>query len=107
MEKMKYVCGGCGTKHLDQLESKNILVLRGILSFREDYSRSAFPNGNNLTNESNILVTISERKMRHQFERNPLVLRLLFFWVNIVRMMQFSSGRSAFRASVKYEYPEA
>jgi len=28
---------------LDQLESKNILVLRGILSFREDFSRSAFP----------------------------------------------------------------
>ena len=39
----KFVCVGCRTKHLDQLESKNIFVLRGILSFREDYSRSAFP----------------------------------------------------------------
>jgi len=66
------------TKHLDQLESKNILVLREILSFRGDYSRSAFPNGYNLTNESKTLVTISERKKRHQFESNPLVFRLLF-----------------------------
>ena len=38
----KFVCVGCRTKHLDQLENKNIFVLRGILSFREDYSRSAF-----------------------------------------------------------------
>ena len=38
----KFVCVGCCPKHLDQLESKNILVLREILSFREDYSRSAF-----------------------------------------------------------------
>jgi len=59
----KFVCVGCRIKHLDQLENKNILVLRGILSFREDYSRSAFPNGNNLTNESNTLVTISEREI--------------------------------------------
>ena len=45
----KFVCVGCRTNHLDQLESKNILVLKGIglLSFREDYS--AFPDGNNLT----------------------------------------------------------
>ena len=28
-------------------------------------------------------MTISERKMRRQFESNPLVLRLLFFWVYI------------------------
>ena len=27
----KFVCVGCRTKHLDQLESTNILVLRGIL----------------------------------------------------------------------------
>jgi len=55
--------------------------MREILSFRGDYSSSAFPNGINLTNESNTVVTISERKKRHQFESNPLVLRLLFFWV--------------------------
>ena len=30
----KFVCVGCRTKYLDQLESKSILVLRGILSFR-------------------------------------------------------------------------
>ena len=28
--------------NLDQLESKNIVDLKGILSFREGYSRSAF-----------------------------------------------------------------
>jgi len=69
---------------LDQLVSKNILVFGGILSFREDYSRSAFPNGNNLTNESNTLVTISEENAL-SFESNPLVLRLLFFWVGLER----------------------
>ena len=26
-------------------------------------------------------MTFSTRKMRRQFESNPLVLRLLFFWV--------------------------
>jgi len=35
--------------------------------FREDYSLSAFPNGNNHTNESSTLVTISGKKMRHQW----------------------------------------
>ena len=54
----KFVCVGCRTKHLEQLESKNILVreMREILSFRGDHSRSAFPNGNNLTNESNTVL---------------------------------------------------
>jgi len=34
--------------------------------------------GNNLKNERNTLVSISKRKVRHQFERIPLVLRLFF-----------------------------
>ena len=32
----KFVCVGCRTKHLDQLESEDILVLRGILFFTLD-----------------------------------------------------------------------
>jgi len=59
------------------LEAKNTLVLREILSFGKDFFLS-FPNGNNLKNESNTLMIISKRKMRHQFESIPLVLRLLF-----------------------------
>jgi len=40
-DRLHKLCVDCRTKHLDQLESKNILVLRGILSLRENYSRSA------------------------------------------------------------------